>query len=148
MKTSMALSFLDLRRYRWLPYLLFAMTVFAVLVGIALIRFVEYRFVEARGGELTLAAQEVAEKLDRMLFERQGDALMMARALESRTSDPRYLSEYLTWIKKEYFPVYLSLAVMDVRDSKARAIMRASPWRSNNIRSRFSATSAAASVSS
>ncbi len=66
MKTSMALSFLDLRRYRWLPYLLIAMTLFAVLAGIILIRFVEYRLVEATGGELTLAAAEVAEKLDRM----------------------------------------------------------------------------------
>src|SRR4249920_3243404 len=115
MKTSIALSFLDLRRYRWLPYLLFAMTVFAVLVGIALIRFVEYRFVEARGGELMLAAQEVAEKLDRMLFERQDDALMMARALGARTSDTGYLSEYLMWMKKEHSPAYLSLAVTDVQ---------------------------------
>jgi two-component system cell cycle sensor histidine kinase/response regulator CckA len=115
MKTSMALSFLDLRRYRWLPHLLIAMTVFAVLAGIGLIRFVEYRFVEATGGELTLAAAEVAEKLDRMLFERQGDALMMARALALRASDPRYLSEYLKWMKKEYSPVYLSLAVTDVQ---------------------------------
>ena len=73
MKTSMAFSFLDLRRYRWLPYLTIAMTVFAVLAGIILTRFVEYRLVEATGGELTLAASEVAEKLDRMLFERQGD---------------------------------------------------------------------------
>ena len=121
MKTSMALSFLDLRRYRWLPHLLIGMTVFSVLVGIALIRFVEYRFVEARGGELTLVAAEVAKSLDWMLFERQGDALMMARALESRTSDPRYLSEYLTWMKKEYSPVYLSLAVMDVQGTVVAA---------------------------
>src|SRR5713101_5781305 len=115
MKTSMAVSFLDLRRYRWLPHLLIGMTAFAVLAGIGLIRFVESRFVEATGGELTLAAAEVAEKLDRMLFERQGDALMMARALGSRTSDPRYLSEYLAWMKKEFSPIYLSLAVMDIQ---------------------------------
>jgi PAS domain S-box-containing protein len=121
MKTSMAVSFLDLRRYRWLPHLLIAMTVFAVLAGIGLIRFVEARFVEATGGELTLAAAEVAEKLDRMLFERQGDALMMARALALRTSDPRYLSEYLKWMKKEYSPVYLSLAVMDVQGTVVAA---------------------------
>ena len=69
--------------------------------------------VEATGGELTLAAAEVAEKLDRMLFERQGDALMMARAFSLRASDPRYLSEYLKWMKTEYSPVYLSLAVTD-----------------------------------
>ena len=121
MKTSMGASFLDLRRYRWLPYLLITMTVFAVLAGIGLIQFVEYRFVEATGGELTLAAAEVAEKLDRMLFERQGDALMLARALGLRTSDPRYLSEYLKWMKQEYSPVYLSLAVMDVRGTVVAA---------------------------
>ena len=115
MKTSMALSFLDLRRYRWLPYLMIAMTLFAVVASIGLIRFVESRFVEATGGELTLAAAEMAEKLDRMLFERQGDTLMMARALALRTSDPSYLSEYLEWMKKEYSPVYLSLSVLDVQ---------------------------------
>src|SRR3989475_12385323 len=115
MKTSMGASFLDLRRYRWLPHLLITMTVFAVLAGIGLIRFIEYRFVEATGGELTLAAADVAEKLDRMLFERQGDALMMARAMRSRISDSKYLSEYLAWMKKEYSPIYLSLAVMDIQ---------------------------------
>ena len=121
MKTTMALSFLDLRRYRWLPHLLITMTLFAVLAGIGLIRFVESRFVEATGGELTLAATEVAEKLDRMLFERQGDALMMARAVSLRTSDPKYLSEYLKWMKKDYAPVYLSLAVMDVQGTVVAA---------------------------
>src|SRR5437660_435475 len=121
MKTSMALSFLDLRRYRWLPHLLIGMTVFAVLAGIGLIRFVEYRFVEATGGELTLAAAEVAEKLDRMLFERQGDALMMARALALRASDSKFLSEYLKWMKREHSPVYLSLAVTDVQGTVVAA---------------------------
>jgi len=121
MKTSKALSFLDLRRYRWLPYLIIAMTLFAILAGVSLIRFIEYRFVEATGRELTLAAADVAEKLDRMLFERQGDALMMARALRSRISDSRYLSEYLAWMKKEYSPIYLSLAVMDVQGTVVAA---------------------------
>ncbi len=115
MKTTKALSFFDLRRYRWFPHLLITMTLFAVLAGIGLIRFVESRFVEATGGELTLAAAEVAEKLDRILFERRGDALMMTRAFSLRTSDPKYLSEYLQWMKKEYSPVYLSLSVMDVQ---------------------------------
>jgi PAS domain S-box-containing protein len=121
MKTSRALSFLDLRRYRWLPYLLVTMTVFAVLAGIVLIRFVEQRFVGVTGGELTLAAVEVAEKLDRMLFERRGDVLMMARAFSSRTSDPQYMSEYLKWMQKEYSPVYLSLAVLDVQGTVVAA---------------------------
>lgn len=102
MNTSMALSFFDLRRYRWLPYLLIAITVCALLAGIVLTRFVEDRLVEAKGKELMLAASEVAEKLDRMLFERQGDALMMARAFSAQASDPTYLSEYLRWMKTEY----------------------------------------------
>jgi two-component system, cell cycle sensor histidine kinase and response regulator CckA len=113
MKTSMALSFFDLRRYRWLPYLLIAITVFALLAGIILTRFVEARLVEATGRELALAAEEVAEKLDRILFERQGDALMMARVFSLQASDPRYLSEYLKWMKTEYSLVYLWLAVTD-----------------------------------
>jgi two-component system, cell cycle sensor histidine kinase and response regulator CckA len=121
MNTSKALSFLDLRRYRWLPYLLVVMTVFALLAGIVLIRFVEQRFVGVTGGELTLAAVEVAEKLDRMLFERRGDVLMMARAFSSRTSDPKYLSEYLGLMQKEYSPVYLSLAVLDVQGTVVAA---------------------------
>jgi two-component system cell cycle sensor histidine kinase/response regulator CckA len=121
MKTSRALSFLDLRRYRWLPHLLVVMTAFALLAGIVLIRFVEQRFVGVTGGELTLAAVEVAEKLDRMLFERRGDVLMMARAFSSRTSDPKYLSEYLKWMQKEYSPVYLSLAVLDVQGTVVAA---------------------------
>ncbi len=121
MKTTMALSFFDLRRYRWLPHLLITMTLFTVLVGIGLIRFVESRLVEATGGELTLAATEVAEKLDRMLFERQGDALMMARAVSLHTSDPKYLSEYLKWMKTTYAPVYMSLAIMDVQGTVVAA---------------------------
>ncbi len=121
MKTSMALSFLDLRRYRWLPYLLVAMTLLAVFAGVGLIRFVEARVVQATGGELTLAAAEVAEKLDRMLFERQGDALTMARSLELRVSDQKYLSEYLNWMKQEYSPTYLSLAVMNVQGTVVAA---------------------------
>ncbi len=121
MKTSMAVSFLDLRRYRWLPHLLIANTLVAVLAGIGLIQFVESRFVEATGGELTLAAAEVSEKLDWMLFERQGDALMMARAVSLRTSDPKYLSEYLKWMKTTYGPVYLSLAVTDVQGAVVAA---------------------------
>src|SRR4029078_8781155 len=105
MKTSRALSFLDLRRYRWLPHLLVVMTVFALLAGIVLIRlvvlsmtvfarlavivlirFVEQRFVGVTGGELTLAAVEVAEKLDRMLLECRGVVLIIARAFFVATS--------------------------------------------------------------
>jgi PAS domain S-box-containing protein len=113
MKTSMTAPVRGSSRYRWLLYLLIAMTLVAPLAAIGVLRFVENRFVEAAGQELTLAAAEIAEKLDRVLFERQGDALMMARAFALRTTDPDYLSDYLEMMKKAYGPSYLWLAVTD-----------------------------------
>ena len=120
MKTSTAIVHHP-RRYWWLPYLLIATTLFMVLAGIGLIRFVEDRFVDEAGGELKLAAMEVAEKLDRTLFERYGDVLTMARISSLRTSDPKYLSEYLKWMKTTYAPVYLSIAVMDAQGTVVAA---------------------------
>lgn len=113
MKTSRAVSLLNLYHYRWLPYLIAAMTLFAFAAGARLVQFVESRLVVAAGESLTLAAAEVAEKTDRMLFERQGDALMMARAFSARSADQKYLSEYITWMKASYAPVYLWIAVTD-----------------------------------
>src|SRR5262245_41270745 len=63
----------------------------------------------------------MSEKRGRMLFERQGDALMMARALSLRTSDPDYLSEYLKLVKAAYGPSYLWLAVTDSRGTVVAA---------------------------
>jgi len=115
MKTTKAIPIHVPRRYRWLPYLLIGMTFLAIPAGIALMRFVEHRFVEVAGGELKLAATEVAEKLDRMLFERRGDLIMLARVVSSRLSDQKFLSGYLKWLKATYTPVYQSFAVTDVQ---------------------------------
>ena len=115
MKTLKAVSVRTPRRYRWLPYLLIGVTLLAIPAGIVLMRFVEHRIVEAAGEELKLAAAEVAEKLDRMLFERQGDALIMARVASLRNSDQKYLFDYLKWMKTTYIPVYQSIVIMDVQ---------------------------------
>ena len=115
MKTTKAIPVHIPRRYRWLPYLLIGMTLMAIPAGIVLIRFIEHRFVEAAGEELKLAATEVAEKLDRMLFERRGDLIMLSRVVSLRPSDPKYLSEYLKWLKTTYTPVYQSFAATDAQ---------------------------------
>ena len=104
---------LDSQRYRWLPVLIIVMTTVAFLAGFFLLRTIEQRLVSAAGEELTIAAAEVSDKLDRLLFERYGDALMMARAFALRSSDSRYLSSYLSWMKTTYAPVYLWLGVTD-----------------------------------
>ena len=99
------------RRYGWLPFLIVLMTVLAFGIGAVLLRYVERRLVWASGEQLTLAAAEVSDKLDRLLFERHGDVHMMARAFALRSSDRRYLDSYLTWMKTAYAPMYHSLGV-------------------------------------
>ncbi len=104
---------LDPPRYRWLPQLIILMNLVAVAAGVFLLRSVEHRLVYSAGEELRIAAAEVSDKLDRLLFERYGDAQMMARAFALRSSDPRYLSSYLGWMKTNYGPVYSWLGVTD-----------------------------------
>ncbi len=106
---------IESRPYQWLPLLIVLVTVVALAIGAFLLRYVERRLVMASGEELTLAAAEVAEKLDRLLFERYGDAHMLARAFSEGHADRRYLSDYLHWMKDAYAPVYLWLGVTDVR---------------------------------
>jgi PAS domain S-box-containing protein len=96
-----------------LPYVIVIMTVLTVAAGLFLVQYVERRLVHATGDQLTLAAAEVSDKLDRLLFERYGDVQMMARAFSLRASDPQYLSEYLAWMKAKYEPVYFWLGVTD-----------------------------------
>jgi PAS domain S-box-containing protein len=103
----------DVQRYRWLPQLIIAMMLLALLAGAFLLRSVEQRLVGAAGEELTVAAAEISDKLDRLLFERYVDALMLARAFSLRASDAAYLSSYLGWMKANYAPVYFWLGVTD-----------------------------------
>src|SRR5262245_22373357 len=104
---------LDSSRYRWLPQLIILMNLVAVAAAVFLLRSVEHRLVYSAGEELRIAAAEVSDKLDRLLFERYGDSQMMARAFALRSSDPSYLSSYLGWMQTNYRPVYLWLGVTD-----------------------------------
>lgn len=106
---------LDSQRYRWLPQLIILMNLVALVAGVFLLRNVEQRLVAAAGEELTIAAAEVSDKLDRLLFERHSDTQMMARAFSLRPADTRYLSSYLGWMKANHAPVYRWLGVTDSR---------------------------------
>jgi PAS domain S-box-containing protein len=103
------------RPYTWLPILILGMTIVAVVIGTVMARSIETSLVEAVGRNLTLGASEIAGKLDRLLFERYGDARMMAHAFAGRVADRKYLSDYLQWMKDSHGPVYLWLAVTDAQ---------------------------------
>src|SRR5438093_7962380 len=100
------------RPYAWLPALIFLSIVVALVIGLLALRFLETRLVATTGESLSLAAAEVADKLDRFLFERYGDVEMMARAFSIRAYNRAYITEYLGWMKRSY-GVYLWLGVTD-----------------------------------
>ena len=89
------------------------MTVVAIVIGTLVLYYVETRLVAATGQNLTLASAEITDKLDRLLFERYGDTLVMAKALSLRMEDPAFLTAFLAWMKNAYAPVYVSLGVTD-----------------------------------
>ena len=101
------------RPYTWLQVLMIAMTVVAMSIGALAFHYIETRLVCTAGESLSMAAAEIADKLDRLLFERYGDVQMMARAFGSHMSDRAYLNSYLAWMKDSYRPVYLWLGVTD-----------------------------------
>ena len=89
------------------------MTVVAIVIGTLVLYYVERRLVAATGQNLTLASAEITDKLDRLLFERYGDTLVMAKAFSLRMDDPAFLAAFMTWMKDAYAPVYVSLGVTD-----------------------------------
>ncbi len=100
------------RQFWWLPALLVLLVVIALVMGGTVFRYVEADLVANSGGTLALAAADIADKLDRILFERYGDVQMMAWAFEARTDNAAYLTSYLAGMKQAY-PVYLWLGVTD-----------------------------------
>ena len=101
------------RPYAWLPTLIIAMAIVALVMGIFVLYYIEHRLIAATGQNLTLAAAEITDKLDRLLLERSGDALMMARTFSAQMEDPAFLGAYLLMMKEVYSPVYLWLGVVD-----------------------------------
>lgn len=100
------------RPYKWLPMLIIALTLVILFMGIVATQVVETFLVEATGESLALAASNIADDLDRMLFERYGDIHMLARVAVLQGRDSAAMSAYLAEVRRSY-PVYLWLAVTD-----------------------------------
>ncbi|MBI3603872.1 MAG: PAS domain S-box protein [Nitrospirae bacterium] len=131
--------------YAWLPVLVIVMTVAALAIGGLGLHYVESRLVAMTGESLSLAAAEIADKLDRFLFERYGDVQMMARAFSSQTHNGPYMAAYLAWMKKAY-PVYIWLGVTDASGRVVAATDLASVGRDLSRREWFQAVRESGSV--
>ncbi len=98
--------------YAWLPVLIAVVTMLALVVGATALHYIETRLIAITGENLSLAAAEIADKLSRMLSERQKEAQTITRTLMAQKQDAAYLTRHLTWIKKSS-GVYVWLGVTD-----------------------------------
>jgi len=103
---------LSRRSYRHLPILILLMTLVILLIGAVALHYVENRLVATTGESLALAAADIADMLDRLLFERYSDIPMMCRARAFQGRDTAAMTEYLDWMRKNY-QVYRWLAVVN-----------------------------------
>ncbi|MFO0775788.1 MAG: PAS domain S-box protein [Nitrospiraceae bacterium] len=103
------------RPYRWLLLLVAGLTITAMLTMSIAMRYLQDRLIDTAGENLALASAEIADKVDRMLFERYGDVVMMARTFASQPHDYKYLTEHLVWMKASYHPIYRWLGVADAQ---------------------------------
>jgi PAS domain S-box-containing protein len=96
--------------YAYLRGLTVLMMSVGLLIGAMALYYLERRLVTTTGETLALAAANIADKLDLILYERSRDVQKAAKAL--RRHDVASLTEYLVWMKRTD-PGYRWLAVTD-----------------------------------
>lgn len=99
--------------YAWLPGLIVILTIVAVAVAALALHNLETELVAFVGESLALAATDLADKLDLVLFEEYSGVQVLAGTLDSHLQDPRELSKHLTsW--QQVHPGYLWIGVADL----------------------------------
>ncbi|MCX5727500.1 MAG: hypothetical protein NTZ28_01410, partial [Nitrospirae bacterium] len=94
--------------------LISVMTVVMLAIGGIMFRYTETRMIATAGETLALTAAEVSDKLDRFLFERYGDVLMMAGAFSVQPHNRELQSAYVARMKTAY-PDYLWIGATNAR---------------------------------
>jgi two-component system, cell cycle sensor histidine kinase and response regulator CckA len=102
------------RPYSWLWIFIVVMTIVTLTIGGATINYIETRMVATAGETLAHTAAEVADKLDRFLFERYGDVVMMAEAFSGQPNNRQFQSVYIAQLKRLY-PDYLWIGATNVQ---------------------------------
>ena len=97
---------------RWLPGLIVAIMLVEILVGALALHYVETSLVASSGKSLTLAAVDIADKLDMQMAERYGDILMLSRSLVFQGNDQPEKRKRLLALLESY-PVYRWAGVTD-----------------------------------
>lgn len=98
--------------YAWLPGLIVIMTVVALAIGALALHHLESELVAFAGESLAIAATDIADKLDLLLFEYYSEAQILAGSLDSHMADPQQLARHLlTW--QQGHPAYLWMGVTD-----------------------------------
>ncbi len=100
--------------YAWLPGLILTIFVAIVTLGALGLQHIETRLVGTTGESLALAAADIADKLDRTLYERYGDIHIMAQNPLFQGRNTAAMSDYLNAVKRT-LPIYLYLSVTDAR---------------------------------
>ena len=98
--------------YVWLPALIVVMMVVALVFLARGFYSFQANVIATTGESLALAASDIAEMVDRILFERYSDVVIAAKAAAFQQRDRRTMTEQLVSLKKIY-PAYLWLGVTD-----------------------------------
>ncbi len=110
-KPEDAISTSELRpRYAWLSILIVAMAIVALATGAMTLRYVQDHLIATMGKTLAVTAADIADKLDRTLYERYHHIQTLAHAPALERHDVAAISLYLDRVKKNY-PIYQWLGV-------------------------------------
>ncbi|TAJ08338.1 MAG: EAL domain-containing protein [Nitrospirae bacterium] len=99
-------------RYAWQSGLVVLLAAVTLVTAAACLVYVQHRLLVDAGERLAVAAADIADTLDRVLFERYGDVHMMADAFSGKMHDAAALTQYLNRMKERYL-LYRWLGVTD-----------------------------------
>jgi signal transduction histidine kinase len=106
------------RLYSRLPVLLGAVLVLLVVMGGVIVQSLRQLLLSGAGERLAVTAAAITEKLDRALFERQGDIQILTRVAAGQERDPVPLSAFLG----EFRDLYSFYDWVGVMDAQGRVI--------------------------
>ena len=92
--------------------LLIALLTGSLAVGAITLHYIERQLIAAAGQSLSLAAGDIAGKMDLQMREWYGDIRMLARSRTFQERNVAEMTKYLKWMADEY-PVYEWIAVVD-----------------------------------